>query len=130
MRGDVHTEGRADEQRGHSRNEKLKKARQFHVDQRSRCPEEAREIDENLTKGFTAPTKIEELLRTTGNEIIPPELGTKVILLSTMWENSFFTIQIFSIRMIWKSRWNGIGNRENNHLFRVSSHLITKQNLF
>lgn len=100
------------------------------MDQRSRCPVEAREIDENLTKGFAAPTKIEELLRTTGNEIIPPELGTKVILLSTMWENSFFTIQIFSIRMIWKSRWNGIGNRENNHLFRVSSRLITKQNLF
>ena len=108
------------------------------MDQRSRCPEEAREIDENLTNGFAAhvraldflPTKIEELLRTTGNEIIPPDLGTEVILLSTMWENSFFTIQIFSIRMIRKTRWNGIGNRENNHLFRVSSHLITKQNRF
>lgn len=80
-------------------------------------PEEAREVDSYPIKGFVAhiedldflPKKIEELFRIIENEVIPSDLGIEIIILSTMWEISFFIIQIFDIRQIWKTRRNGIG---------------------
>lgn len=62
VKEDVYIEGRVGEQRGHSKNEELKKARFRSRGTRGPGAREAREVDENLTYGFTAHVRALDFL--------------------------------------------------------------------